>query len=1007
MKEIKNKLNLLALIMLVVISTTQLAIAQPPDIIWQSIVGATKYDYDHSTVEWLRSEGYSVFVDTTDTYFDKILSQQEIDELNAAKLIIISVNSNSGDYTTTEVGPGMAQVTTPVLCQNSQVLRSNRMKFFSTDIRGAFTREFLMTGFDPHLMQDDNVLIETNAIDSIVPGGNETLTLLADNTAGGGVIFAEFAAGVETYPGGYTPGGKWVYFGPKGQKTGEISLTDKGKELYLNLINYLINPTVLPIPANFTATVALSNVTLSWDAVAGAVGYNVYRGDALIGNSISDTTLTDQGLDNGTFDYTVKAIDGMGVESGAASLQAVVADDNLDAVDIIFQTDKYSADSTIIDWLRSQQLTVFVDTIDAYRDKVLSQQEIDELNAASLIIISRETNSADFRAEEVGLGLAQVTTPVLCQNAYAVRNSRMMLFNSAALVENAPGDSIFFQGIDPELLNVSGSVLVDTTSWTYILPEGTENYSLLADPLSDGGVLIAEFKAGVETYPGGYTPGGDWVFFAPKGTNSDAEITFTEEGLQLYKNLIKYMMGTKDIVWQVRPDKYNLDHNTIEWLRSENYAVFVDTTDTYFDKVLTQQEIDELNALDLIIISPNANSFDYVVGEVGIGMAQVTTPVLVQSAFVARSSKMRLINTETLADAIGSETYFTGIDDNLLSADSALIDINNIKYIVPAGTENYTLLADPLDDMGVLIAEFKAGVETYPGGYTPGGNWVFFAPKGSNDNEEVTFTEAGKELYLNLLTYMITPPEPEGLPAPENLIATVDLKDVTLVWDSVPAALAYNVYRDDVWVGDSISEVTFTDIGLEDAVYKYTVRAIDSKGVESPEEASVNVQVLTAPVAPALLFVNVTNNIVKLSWPPAIRAAAYNVYRGEEKIASAITSVSFTDEGLENGTYTYSVTSLNVFDVESAAVTKEATVEYDTTNVEELAETGISIYPNPFQSELFIDSKFEITSLRVLNINGQVVRHELNDNKLKIVDTEKGIYFIEINNAIIKKVFKN
>jgi len=924
MKKTKSKLNRLALIMLVLLGTTALAMSQEaPDIIFQT----DNYGADSTTIDWMRLQSLTVLVDTMDAYRDKILSQQEIDELNAADLIIISRETNSSDFKAEEVGIGLAQVTTPVLCQNAFAVRNSRMKLFNSAnlVEGAQGDSIYFSGIHSALLNNiDSALIDTTNWTYIVPEGTENFTLLANTTADGGVLIAEFEAGKETYTDGYVPGGKWVFFAPKGQEDGEISYTEEGKLLYMNLINYMI----------------------------------------------------------GNTDY-------------------------IEMADIIWQVrpDKYSLDHPTVEMLRGENYTVFVDTTDTYFDKELSQQEINELNAAKLIIISPNANSFDHKAEEVGMGMMQVTTPVLVQSAYVARDSKMKLINSEALADTA-GVETYFMNIDPNLL-ATDNVIIDNNNIKYIVPEGTENYTLLADALDDNGILIAEFEAGVETYPGGYTPGSDWVFFAPKGTNDDAEVTFTEEGIQLYKNLVKYMMGTKDIVWQVRPDKYDMDHTTIEWLRTENYSVLVDTTFTYFDKELTQQDIDELNAMDLIIISPNANSFDHKAEEVGIGMAQVTTPVLVQSAYVARSSKMRLINTETLADTTGSATYFTNINDHLLTADSVLIDYNNIKYIVPTGTENYTLLADALDDLGLLIAEFKAGVETYPEGFTPGGNWVFFAPKGANDDAEVTFTEAGKELYLNLLTYMITPPVSDALPAPENLIATVDQKDVTLAWDPVSGALAYNVYRDDALVGDSISEVTFSDMGLEDALYTYGVKAVDSAGVESEEVAIVRAEVLTTPVTPVLLFINVSNNNVQLSWPPAIRAVAYNVYRGDDKIAEAITTVNFTDEGLENGTYTYSVTSLNVFDVESGAVTGEATVDYDTTNIDELAEIGISIYPNPFQSELFIDSKIEITSLRVLNINGQIVRHELNDNKLKIINAEKGIYFIEINNAIIKKVFKN
>ena len=460
-------------------------------------------------------------------------------------------------------------------------------------------------------------------------------------------------------------------------------------------------------------------------------------------------------------------------------------DSEPDMEDIIWQVrpDKYNLDHSTVEWLRSEGYSVFVDTIDAYFDKELTQPEIDELNAAKLIIISPNANSFDHEVEEVGIGMAQVTTPVLCQSAFVMRGSKMNFFNSEDRRDISSSD-FYMTGIDPRLM-LADSAIIDTNAIGSISPKGTENYNNLADTLDDGNVIFAEFEACVEAYEGGYTPGGHWVFFGPKG-QQDGEISFTAEGKILYMNLIKYLIkkadDSPDIIWQVRPDKYNLDHSTVEWLRSENYSVFVDTIDAYFDKVLIQPEIDELNAAKLIIISPNANSFDHEVEEVGIGMAQVTTPVLCQSAFVMRGSKMNFFNSEDRRDISSSDFYMTGIDPRLMLADSAIIDTNAIGSISPKGTENYNNLADTLDDGNVIFAEFEACVEAYEGGYTPGGHWVFFGPKGQKDGE-VSLTEKGKELYTNLIEYLITMPLSDNCSSPPPAVSeirdTIIFSDVT------------------------------------------------------------------------------------------------------------------------------------------------------------------------------------------------------------------------------------
>ena len=61
-------------------------------------------------------------------------------------------------------------------------------------------------------------------------------------------------------------------------------------------------------PTNLFASVNNTNVTLTWDAAANAVSYNIYRGGSLIGNT-SETTYLDAGLSYGIYNYFLKSVD--------------------------------------------------------------------------------------------------------------------------------------------------------------------------------------------------------------------------------------------------------------------------------------------------------------------------------------------------------------------------------------------------------------------------------------------------------------------------------------------------------------------------------------------------------------------------------------------------------------------------------------------------------------------------------------------------------------------------
>jgi hypothetical protein len=73
-------------------------------------------------------------------------------------------------------------------------------------------------------------------------------------------------------------------------------------------------------PAGVTATAGNATVALKWKAVAGATGYQVFRGKTLAG-SVTTTTFTDKGLTNGTqYMYSVKAVVGSSTSSASATV---------------------------------------------------------------------------------------------------------------------------------------------------------------------------------------------------------------------------------------------------------------------------------------------------------------------------------------------------------------------------------------------------------------------------------------------------------------------------------------------------------------------------------------------------------------------------------------------------------------------------------------------------------------------------------------------------------------
>lgn len=65
---------------------------------------------------------------------------------------------------------------------------------------------------------------------------------------------------------------------------------------------------------------------------------------------------------------------------------------------------------------------------------------------------------------------------------------------------------------------------------------------------------------------------------------------------------------------------------------------------------------------------------------------------------------------------------------------------------------------------------------------------------------------------------------------------------VTLTWDAVNDAVAYSIYRDDVFF-DLTTETTYTQGGLSTGSYGYIVRALNDNRAESRDRGGVRVTV--------------------------------------------------------------------------------------------------------------------------------------------------------------------
>ena len=231
-----------------------------PSVIWVSGTYDDNADGAPDDQEWvdiLRAEGYAV--DYNGTYW-RTLDDDKIAALNAADLVIISRNSNSGDY---DDGDEIAQwnaITTPIINSSAHVVRNSRWKWFDTTSILSLTPAMMDV-----LVCDDPLcegvplqvsgIVEAVGPSSFMDSGPGNGTVLA--TGDGLPWIVEWEAGVEFYDGaGEIAGGPRMFFAAGTQESaptigrGEMNLAPGALAVFLNAVAKYIPLSDITVPGD-------------------------------------------------------------------------------------------------------------------------------------------------------------------------------------------------------------------------------------------------------------------------------------------------------------------------------------------------------------------------------------------------------------------------------------------------------------------------------------------------------------------------------------------------------------------------------------------------------------------------------------------------------------------------------------------------------------------------------------------------------------------------------------
>ncbi|HUT46450.1 MAG TPA: PA14 domain-containing protein, partial [Sedimentisphaerales bacterium] len=285
---------------------------------------------------------------------------------------------------------------------------------------------------------------------------------------------------------------------------------------------------------------------------------------------------------------------------------------SLSAANIIWVSDWYDErvdgvpdDYAWIDFLEAQGYTVDNQPAASSGNgywRTLDNDKIAVLNAADLVIISKNSNSGDYANDVTEVTQwNSITSPMILLTAHFTRNTRWEWINSTAMMED--GSTPTLEAAEPQHpifnnVNLSAQNRVDVydqsvgsgiVSFNSVIDMG--NGTLIARPVGQNWTIIAEWKAGVAFYTGtSQVPAGNRLFFTC-GTREGVgfgrgEFNLTEEGKIIFLNGIEYMLGNLRLLKAYSPlpedgSLYPDTWATLTWSAGDTAA----SHDVYFGEI--------------------------------------------------------------------------------------------------------------------------------------------------------------------------------------------------------------------------------------------------------------------------------------------------------------------------------------------------------------------------------------------------------------------------------------